>query len=452
MTKKTLVPILLSIITLFASCKKEENVIDVVAQPNEIDVALEEVLISASDGIGKEYYRFPTELDQIPQDPNNPLTPEKVALGKLLYHETGLGTKPKMQQGAYTYSCASCHHVEAGFQAGLPQGIGEGGSGFGLHGEGRSPNADYPVALLDVQPIRSPSILNIAYQPNILWNGQFGATHQNVGTESSWDAGSPKEWNHLGYQGTETQAIAGLTVHRMRMTNSLFLLSGYKEMLQNVFGNLDDDTLMSQVYNGLAIAAYERTVLATEAPFQKWLNGETSALNDQQKRGATLFFSKGECFKCHNGPALSSMEFYGLGMNELDGSGVYLTNFENQTVHLGRGGFTLDPADEYKFKVPQLYNLIDSRFYGHGASFNSVEAVVKYKNKAIPENNEVPFIQLSEHFHPLNLTAEEIRDITAFVEFGLYDPNLKRYVPERIPSGYCFPNGDPRSSQDLGCQ
>jgi cytochrome c peroxidase len=422
------------------------------AEPDELDVALEDALLNASNGEGLAFYRLPTNLNDIPADPMNPLTTAKVELGKLLYHETGLATKPKLEEGRYTYSCASCHHAQGGFQACLPQGISDGGIGFGLNGEGRYPNPDYPVAQLDVQPIRTPSALNIAYQPNILWNGQFGATHENAGTESQWHTDSPKEWNHLGFEGTETQAVAGLIVHRLEMEDELFLGTEYKALYEAAFGAIGDDTLMSNVYTGLAIAAYERTLLATKAPFQKWLNGDKTALNNKEKRGAIVFFGKGQCYQCHNGPALNSMEFYALGMNDLDGSGVYLTNFEDQTVALGRGGFTENPADNYKFKVPQLYNLVQSKFYGHGATFRSIEDVIRYKNNAVAENAEVPASQLADEFKPLNLTQSEIEDLAAFIEYGLYDRGLERYVPTSLPSGFCFPTNDYRSQEQFGCQ
>ena len=421
-------------------------------EPNALDVALEEAMLGASNGVGADFYKLPTNLSDIPQDPNNPLTAAKVALGQMLYHETALATNPKKEEGRFTYSCASCHHAPAGFQACLPQGISEGGLGFGLRGEARYPNPNYTYAQLDVQPLRTPSTLNIAYQPNVLWNGQFGATHLNIGTEYSWDVNSPKEWNHLGYEGTEIQAIAGIEVHRLDMTEPLFQSSRYRELYYAAFGEVGDDTLMSNVYSGLAIAAYERTLLATEAPFQQYLQGDKAALSPQEKEGAILFFSKGECYSCHNGPALANMEFHALGMNKLDGAGVYLTNFVNQTANLGRGGYTGNDEDLYKFKVPQLYNLINSKFYGHGATFHSVEEVIRYKNLAIPENAEVPVNLLAEEFHPLNLTSDEIEAISAFIEYGLYDRNLDRYVPDNIPSGFCFPNADYRSGEELGCQ
>ena len=93
-----------------------------------LSLELEEALIEASDGIGKSFFELPASDDfaSIPQDPLNPLTKDKVALGKLLFHETGLGIHPKLDLGKETYSCASCHFASAGFQACRQQGIGEG--------------------------------------------------------------------------------------------------------------------------------------------------------------------------------------------------------------------------------------------------------------------------------------------------------------------------------------
>jgi len=117
----------------------------------------------------------------------------------------------------------------------------------------------------------------------------------------------------------------------------------------------------------------------------------------------------------------------------------------------GRGGFTGNPDDDYKFKTPQLYNLKGLQFFGHGGSFSSVKEIIEYKNEAIAENTDVPANKLSPFFEPLHLTETEIDQLTLFIENSLYDDNLMRYVPESLPSGNCFPNADFMSSSDLGC-
>jgi cytochrome c peroxidase len=385
----------------------------------------------------------------IPNDINNPITEAKVALGKLLYHETALGKNPKLPEGMNTYSCASCHHVAAGFQSGLIQGIGEGGIGFGLHGEGRVKSSHYLESEIDVQPIRTPSVLNVAYQDVMLWNGQFGGVGTNLGTESSWTVGTPKENNALGFEGIETQAIAGLDVHRLVIDHDFIINSSYKVLFDNAFPNVLESERYSRINAGLAIAAYERTLLPNEAPFQKWLKGDDLAMNDDELQGAMLFFGKGECYKCHSGPGLNGMDFHALGMNDLSGANV-MTVIDDATKK-GRGGFTGNSDDDYKFKTPQLYNLKDVSFYGHGASFQSVKEIVEYKNKAVSQNNNVALNQLSSLFVPLNLTETEVDLITLFIEKSLFDANLNRYLPDSLPSGNCFPNADSQSSLDMNC-
>lgn len=449
---KKLLPLIYIVFALSCTTNDENT------KPTTIDSELEAILNSASKGKGKTAFLLPNSTDfaKIPQDPKNPITPDKVELGKLLFHETALGRDSKKTVGYETYSCASCHHVKAGFQACVPQGIGDGGVGFGIQGERRAKNPEYKDNEMDVQPIRTPSALNIAFQTNILWNGQFGATNLNANTQANWTKGTPKEKNNLGFQGTETQAIAGQDVHRL-FISKLFVESNktYSDLFKKAFPTMNfNDNLQYKINAGLAIAAYERTLLATEAPFQQWLRGNYGAMTDLQKQGAKLFFGKAKCVQCHNGPALAAMDFYALGMNDLK-NGSYGNNnvvgiTETQAEHRGRGGFTGKAEDMFKFKVPQLYNLKDSPFYGHGSSFTRIEDVIAYKNIAKAQNPKVPTTQLAKEFVPLNLTSDEIKQLTEFIKNGLHDKNLQRFVPTKLPSGLAFPNNDAQSRKDLG--
>lgn len=429
---------------VFASCRPDPQ--------DDLDSLLDDALRTASNGQGRSHFRMPTDGDlaSIPQDPSNPLTDEKVELGKFLFHETALGTNPRVVNGEGTYSCASCHHARGGFQANLLQGIGEGGMGYGSFGEGRVPDPSYPIDSIDVQPIRTPSALNVAYQTITLWNGQFGAHGDNVGTESHWTTGTPKEDNYLGFEGPEIQAIAGLKVHRMDVSQLLTNAPGYDLLFQQAFPNVPVQERISRKNAGLAIAAYERTLLASQSPFQRWLRGDVNALNDQEKNGAILFFGKAQCYKCHNGPALDGDMFKAIGMGNLSGAGTYGVD-PNHDAHLGRGGFTGNSEDMYCFKVPQLYNLDNSPFYGHGGTFTTLESVIRYKNAAVPQNPDIPQSQLADEFVPLNLSDLEISDIATFIRTGLRDDNLQRFEPYSLPSGNCFPNADPASRADLGC-
>lgn len=417
-----------------------------------LDQQLTTALTTASNGQGASFYTLPSETDfaSIPQDPLNPITTAKVELGQMLYHETAIGLAPRNPIGQATYSCASCHHVQAGFQAGMAQGIGDGGTGFGLRGEARTRDNSYQPNELDVQDVRSPTTLNVAYQTNMLWNGQFGATGVNIGTEAQWTPGTPKADNNLGFEGVEIQAAAGQNVHRL-VVDSLVGNPQYEELFAQAYPNIAPNERITRVNAALAIAAYERTLLSNQAPFQRWLKGETNAMTDVEKRGAVLFFGEAECYTCHNGPALNSMEFHALGMNDLDQlTGVFNVG-PDAIGNKGRGGFTTRPEDMFKFKVPQLYNLKDSPFYGHGGSFNTIEDVIRYKNTAQAQNSRIPASQLADGFVPLNLSEDDITALKQFLENSLYDASLTRYVPSTLPTGLCFPNNDIQSKTDLGC-
>jgi len=448
---KTLVLVILCILVLFLmSCVKDNP--DGIE--TSLDIALMDALKKASETGKIDFFKFPEsdDFENIPQDAKNKLNTSKVALGKLLFHETGLAVNPNLAVSAGTYSCASCHTAKAGFQACKAQGLGEGGTGFGMRGEGRIVNDQYAVEDIDVQPIRSPSVLNVAYQQNMLWNGQFGATGLNEGTYNQWTEDTPKETNNLGFEGVETQAIAGMEVHRLEANQNLLKHTEYKNLFQQAFPQVENKQYTTEHF-ALAMAAYERTLLATEAPFQQWLKGNYGALSENEKRGALLFFSKAKCNTCHTGPALNSMQFYALGMKDLDNqpSTIIKDEKETQTANLGRGGFTKKDADNYAFKVPQLYNLKDSPFFGHGSSFKTVKQVVKYKNKAQKENERVSNHYLSPSFEPLGLNEVEIEQLTQFIEHALHDANLLRYQPTELPSGNCFPNSDRISKIDLDC-
>ena len=450
-------------------CNSDSNNEDVT--PVEPPTLSEQLVTQIEDSVegGTEALLLPdpTDYESIPADPNNPITAEKVALGMMLFHETQMGTAGVNDTISNTWSCASCHHVAAGFKSGVVQGIGEGGSGFGVAGEARvlMPNFDGqsadPTMKPDVQPFASPTILNTAYQEVMLWNGQFGNAEGgkiNSGLAENVLApeGTPKFENLRGLAGLETQAVAGTKVHRMNTFENSVLQNNveYQLLFDAAFPEGSYDYLEEA---GLAMAAYERTVLANEAPFQRWLAGDDAAMTDQEKRGALLFFGKANCVSCHAGPALSSNVgassdemFMALGFADLDTSDPHVTGVVTVNDSKGRGGFTGNPDDDFKFKVPQLYNLKDTNVFGHGGSFSSVRQVVMYKNAAVSQKRLSADV-LDARFVPLGLTDEEVDDLVAFIEEGLYDADLHRYVPTATPTGACFPVADEQSKLDLNC-
>ncbi|MBK8625596.1 MAG: hypothetical protein IPN86_08580 [Saprospiraceae bacterium] len=416
----------------------------------ELSVTDKDLHLMISD---KDKYIIPDETDYaaIPQSAVNPLTAEKIALGKLLFFEPAFANQSKRFDQKFTFTCSSCHVPESGFRPGRMQGIADGGVGFGRKGESRFKYPLYHNDSIDAQGARPLVTLNVAYVENTMWNGSFGSDGPNAGTEDMWgvfDPGTARNHEKLG--ALEGQNIEGLITHRMNYTKEIIEAAGYKELFDKAFPDMPESERYSRKGASFAISAYLRQNLTNQAPFQKWLKGDEKAMTEQQKKGALLFFGKAGCNGCHFEKNLGSMRFEALGVDDLYEHGGLKTG-PNDRRNLGRGGFTGRSEDMFKFRTPQLYNLGDSGPYFHGGSMETLEDVVRYFNNGKKQNQRVPDNQLSTFIKPLGLTEQEIKDLTEFLANGLKDPNLKRYVPESVLSGLCFPNNDPASKIDMGC-
>lgn len=436
-------------VTYFLACKHDSSL--------PLDAQLEKLLADRSKTGSADWYIMPESDDYaaLPnQDAKNPVTAEKVALGKMLFFETGIGLEAKYEYELATFSCSSCHVPERGFTAGRFQGIADGAIGFGQTGEARAKHPLYLGDEVDAQGARPLPTINLAYVSNALWAGSFGTFDVNEGTESVWNQDTLIEINFKGFKGLEANNQRALVVHRQIMNKAIADSLGYTAMFDAAFPEIPVNERYSRKTVAFAIAAYQRSLLTNQAPFQEYLKGDKNAMTEQQKRGAVLFFSKAGCVNCHNSPSFNSVphEFFALGVKNHYQSGfeVFRTG-PNDRRNLGRGGFTYREEDMHKFKVPQLYNLKDFDFYFHGASKRSLREVVEYFNEGVPENPDVPKSQISGFFRPLGLTDSEMTDLTEFLTYGLYDPNLLRYKPEQTMSGNCFPNNDPLSRIEMGC-
>ena len=445
-------PTLLFCFGLLASltaCVQDEAV-------STVDTELERTLLRLSTTGSLDYFMLPegNQLAGIPAGKGNPLTRDKVELGKLLFFETALGRDALRPENVRTFSCASCHVPEAGFTAGAAQGIADGGEGFGTFGSGRRMMSTYLEDEIDAQGARPLSMLGVAYVTNSMWAGRFGANGANAEVEEVWGVHDPStEVNHLGLDGLEAQNIEGTIVHRMSTDAYLLDTLGYRRLFDRAFPDFRGEARYGRIAMSFALSAYIRTLLPNQAPWQQWLRGDREALTDPQKRGAQLFFGKAGCYRCHNGPALNGNTFQAIGVNDLcDLPGGALRTGANDPRNLGRGDFTRRDEDLYKFKVPQVYNVGDMPFFFHGSSKTTLREVVEYKNAGVAENPRVPAANLSDFFHPLNLTDTEMDELVDFLEYGLRDANLQRYVPEQVLSGACFPNADAASRADMGCE
>ena len=431
------------------ACSKDRIYID-----EALDTQLGIALSKAAQNGNPAFFLLPESDDfvNIPQDPSNRITQEKIELGKLLFFETGIANDPAYPMAKGTYSCASCHVPSAGFRPGGAQGVADGGIGFGNNGERRTKLDVYQEWELDVQGVRPLSVLNVAYVENTTWNGRFGGKGVNIGTEERWELDHTLEVNKQGFAALESQNIEGVDLHRMDITEEVLNDFGYRPYFDAAFPNWNEATRYSKQAAAFAISAYLRILLTNKAPFQRYLKGEKQYLSDQEKRGALLFFGKARCYNCHKNKNLGANEFYAIGVKDLHEVPTAFNTSNEDPKNLGRGEFTGETEDFYKFKIPQLYNLGDAPFYFHGSSHTDLQSVVEYFNEGIPENLNVPAEQLARQFRPLEMTPTEVEDLTAFLNNGLRDPDLKRYVPNSLPSGNCFPNNDEFSRQELGCQ
>jgi len=170
----------------------------------------------------------------------------------------------------------------------------------------------------------------------------------------------------------------------------------YKKTFNTVFGkdpNFDDV--------GKPIAAFERTIVTPNAPFDHYMNGDIKALNDQEKRGLILFVSKASCSQCHKGANFSDDEFHRLDV-PLAGP---------LKEDLGRFEVTKAEQDKEAFKTPTLRNISLTAPYMHNGAFATLEDVIEFYDRGGGKNqNKSPKIL------PLSLSREEKDDLIVFLK------------------------------------
>ena len=277
------------------------------------DLSLQLLISKKSPTSSDSYFVMPESDDfsKIPnQDSKNTVNADKALLGKMLFHETGIGLMPNKFISNQTYSCSSCHIAQKGFTAGRFQGIADGAIGYGVSGEGRGLNPSYKGSEVDAQGARPLPTINLAYVTNALWAGAFGSYGVNKGTESVWNQDTLVDINNQFLQGLEANNIRALIVHRQMVNKNITDSLGYTSLFDKAFPDVPVNERYSLRTASFAIAAYQRTIFTNKAPFQLWLKGDKSAMTEKQKRGATLFFDKAGCINCHNSPSFNQMAFF----------------------------------------------------------------------------------------------------------------------------------------------
>lgn len=266
-------------------------------------------------------------VPEVVVNPDNKITAQKVALGKMLFFDTRLSK-------SNTISCNSCHNIAT----------------FGVDNNSRSMGHGWKLGGRN-----APTVLNAALHVAQFWDGRA----KDVEEQAKGPIMNPVE---------------------MAMTNSelaidrISTIDDYVKQFREVFPNEDNPVTVDNI--ATAIGAFERT-LTTPSRFDEYLKGKANILTDKEKRGLTLFIKSG-CTSCHNGTAIGGGMFQKFGLVESP-----YWKFTNAMVHdEGRFDVTKASEDRYVFKVPSLRNIIHTYPYFHDGSVWNIQDAVKIMGKA----------------------------------------------------------------------
>jgi cytochrome c peroxidase len=313
----------------------------------------------------------PQKLGNLPPvaiPPNNPQTSLKILLGKQLYFDTRLSKDN-------TISCATCHNPAMGWSDAGP-------TSKGINGQmgGR----------------RSPPVSNAAYSLLQFWDGRAPSLEEQA-------------------KGPIQNPIEMGNTHEV-MIRSVEDIPGYVEEFQHVFGT---KTLTVDMVAD-AIAAFERTVVTTDSPFDRYVNGDDEALTPLEKKGLEIFNGKGHCTACHWGAYFSDGRFHNLGVLESD----------PKKPDLGRYVVTNNPKDKGAFKTPTIRDVALRAPYMHNGSEKTLEDVVDLYNKGGRSGDP----NLDPLIVPLGLTANEKKALVEFMKRAMTSTNPEVANVKPIPA------------------
>jgi cytochrome c peroxidase len=303
----------------------------------------------------------PLGLPPVPVPNDNPMTVEKVELGRMLYFDTRLSKDN-------TISCATCHDPKMAWAEHKP-------TSEGIHKQVGERNA--------------PSIINTAYLTSQFWDGRAKSLEEQA----------------LGP--IENPIEMGMSMDIA--IESLAKASEYKKRFQDVFGS-------SVTREGIAkaIAAFERTVLSGNSPYDRYEAGDAAALTDARKRGMEIFMNQGQCSTCHTPPIFTNNRFYNAGVDA-----------KKDKPDPGRKKETGKDRDLGKFRVPPLREVANTAPYFHDGSAKSLEEAVALMARGGNDNPNLSIILRSVREEDLG--DAEIKDIAEFLkalsgEYPVIDP------------------------------
>jgi cytochrome c peroxidase len=329
----------------------------------------------------------PLGLPPVSEPEDNPVTAEKVELGRKLFYDLRLSLND-------TVSCAMCHIPEQGFTSN------ELSTAVGI--EGRTVRRN------------SPTIYNVAYLDRLFHDGRETRLEHQV-------------WGPLLARNEMANPSIGAVLEKVRG------LDDYDARFEAAFPGrgLAMETL------GRALASYQRTLVSGDSPFDRWhYGGDETALGADARRGFEIFVGKGSCSGCHtlgaeyalftdNGfhntgigfaramlpePAKTEVQV-GPGLTLSVDTSLLAPISETPPSDLGRYEVTEDPADRWRYRTPTLRNVALSAPYMHDGSLRTLRDVVVFYAKG-----GAPNPVLDPRIRPLDLSESEIDDLVAFLE------------------------------------
>lgn len=271
-------------------------------------------------------------------------TPQQVALGKALFLNPKLSGSGKM-------SCATCHIPEKSFVDGKVKSLGDKGNTLKRN---------------------TPSLYNLAWNKVFTWDGEIA---------------NLEDMSLIPFK---REAVLNL------LPDKILRSLGNNKPLKKEFTAAFGKDGLSVVNIGRALAAYQRTIITRNAPVDRYLAGNETALDVKAQRGALLFTGKANCAACHNGANLTDESFHNIGVNSED---------------VGRGRLQEGDMFKFAFKTPGLRNVARTAPYMHDGSEPDLESVVRFYNAGGKKPGaHDPLIK------PLGLTESEMGDLVAFLQ------------------------------------
>ncbi len=356
----------------------------------------------------------PLGLPKVPVPANNPVTVDKIELGKKLFFDRRLSLND-------TFSCAMCHIAEQGYTSNEME------KSVGFEGRFNRRNA--------------PTLYNTAYLTKLFLDGRETSLENQV-------------WSPLVGHNKMGMTSIGQVIEKING------LSDYNGLFETAFDGQQADIQTI----GQAIASYERVLVSGNSAFDRWYFAkEENAISDQAKRGFELFSGKANCIACHSvgkETALftdNKLHNTGLGFQIAMGAepetkrtliapGVYIdiktsviNTFATKQGDLGYYEVTQNPDDRWKYRTSSLRNIALTAPYMHNGSMLDLDSVIAYYNQGgFPKNeNNFPNVTQSPIIKPLGLTKSESDDLVAFLKTLTGDN-----VAEVISDAFATPVGD----------